>query len=59
MSVLDYANRLAPGSATTWYHKGVVLAETGRQAEARASFEKALSLNASAEWAAEARKRLK
>jgi tetratricopeptide (TPR) repeat protein len=59
LSVLDHANRLAPGSATTWYHRGVVLAETGRQAEARASFEKALSLNATADWADDARKRVK
>ena len=59
LDVLDHANRLAPDSAAIWYHKGVVLAETGRQAEAKASIEKALSLNASADWATDARVRLK
>lgn len=58
LKVLEYANRLAPEEATICYHKGVVMAETGQPAEARVALEKALSLNATADWVGDAKERL-
>jgi tetratricopeptide (TPR) repeat protein len=58
LEVLGNANKLAPETAVIWYHKGVVLAASGRQADARAAFEKALSLNSTADWVADAKTRL-
>jgi tetratricopeptide (TPR) repeat protein len=56
--ILRHASELAPEAAVIWYHKGVVLASNGRQAEARTAIEKALSLDPTADWAADAKARL-
>jgi len=58
LDVLSYANKLAPNTAVIWYHQGKVLAKAGKQAEARVAFNKALSLNTSADWVADAKKQL-
>jgi len=58
LDVLAYANKLAPNTAVIWYHQGKVLAKAGKQAEARVAFNKALSLNTSADWVADAKKQL-
>jgi tetratricopeptide (TPR) repeat protein len=55
LEALDNASKLAPDVAVIWYHKGVVLDKTGRHAEAKLAIEKALSLNAKAYWADDAR----
>ena len=58
LEVLGDASELAPEAAVIWYHKGVVLAENGRQSEARTAIEKALSLEPTADWVTDAKARL-
>jgi tetratricopeptide (TPR) repeat protein len=56
LKVLSKASKLSPEVAVIWYHKGVVLADLNQKTEAKAAFEKALSLNKKAEdWVADAK----
>lgn len=52
------AARLAPNDPTIAYHEGVMLAEAGQKAEARASLERALKLSKNFADARDAEKRL-
>lgn len=52
--VLNKANEISPEYAIAWYHKGLVLRKMNQITEASKSFKKALSIDSSALWAAEA-----
>lgn len=53
--LLEKAGKLEPKNAVIWYHKGKVLMEVSKGSEARKALKKALSLNATADWADDAR----
>jgi len=59
LPVLEQANKLAPQVAVIWYHKGIVLIESGNAAAGKGALQEALRLDGAADWADDAQARLK